>query len=94
MARVSLIKYSSAFVVMPDGFGTLDEVFEAVTLTQTGKLDPFPIIAMGGAFWDTMRAFIEDTMIAKCTNLPADLDHEPNDPRNAVALIGRCSRPG
>ena len=49
--KVMLVKYSSAFVVMPGGFGTLDEAFEVGTLIQTGKLDKFPIVGLGGDFW-------------------------------------------
>ena len=72
--KVMLVKYSSAIVVMPGGFGTLDEVFEVVTLIQTEKLDAFPIIAMGGEFWQHLRAFGRDTMIAEGTISPEDLD--------------------
>jgi len=70
--KVMLVKYSSAFVVMPGGFGTLDEAFEVVTLIQTGKLERFPIIAMGGEFWQHMAAFIRDTMVAEKTIDPDD----------------------
>jgi uncharacterized protein (TIGR00730 family) len=72
--KVMLVKYSSAFVVMPGGFGTLDEAFEVITLIQTAKLDTFPIVAMGGEFWQHMRNFIRDTMIAEGTISPEDLD--------------------
>lgn len=57
--KVMLIKYSTAFVVMPGGFGTLDEAFEVATLIQTGKLDKFPIVAMGTAFWEPIRNFLQ-----------------------------------
>jgi hypothetical protein len=50
--KVMLVKYSTAFVVMPGGFGTLDEAFEVITLMQTGKLRSFPLVAMGGDFPD------------------------------------------
>ncbi len=72
--KVMLVKYSSAFAVMPGGFGTLDEVFEVVTLIQTGKLDGFPIVAMGGSFWDHMASFVQKTMISERTISPKDLD--------------------
>ncbi len=61
--KAMLIKYSSAFVVMPGGFGTLDEAFEVITLVQTGKLEEFPIIGMGGDFWGHLRQFGYDTML-------------------------------
>ncbi len=72
--KVMLVKYSSAFAVMPGGFGTLDEVFEVVTLIQTGKLDGFPIVAMGGGFWDHMASFVQKTMIDERTISPEDLE--------------------
>ena len=53
--KVMLVKYSCAFIVMPGGLGTLDELFEAATLVQCGKIGPFPIILMGVKFWEGMR---------------------------------------
>jgi uncharacterized protein (TIGR00730 family) len=61
--KVMLVKYSSAFVVMPGGFGTMDEAFEVATLIQTGKLDRFPIVGLGGDFWTELRKFARDTML-------------------------------
>ena len=63
--KVMLVKHSSAFVVMPGGFGTLDEAFEVITLMQTGKLHSFPLIGMGGHFWEHLRRFGQDTMVAE-----------------------------
>ena len=63
--KVMLVKFSSAFVVMPGGFGTLDEAFEVGTLIQTGKLERFPIVALGGDFWGQLRRFIRETMLAR-----------------------------
>lgn len=63
--KVMMVKYSSAFVVMPGGFGTLDEAFEVATLIQTGKLDRFPIVGMGGEFWTQLRQFARETMLEK-----------------------------
>ena len=62
--KVLLVKYSSAFVVMPGGFGTLDEDFEVATLIQTGKLERFPIVGMGLDFWTQLRRFARETMLA------------------------------
>lgn len=62
--KVMLVKYSSAFVVMPGGFGTLDEAFEIATLVQTGKLERFPIVGMGLDFWYQLRKFARETMLA------------------------------
>jgi len=61
--KVMLVKYSSAFVVMPGGFGTLDEAFEVATLIQTGKLERFPIVGLGGDFWTQLRKFARETML-------------------------------
>ena len=72
--KVMLVKYSCAFVIMPGGFGTLDEAFEVATLIHTGKLERFPVVAMGSSFWDHMRDFIRDTMMAQQTISPEDLD--------------------
>lgn len=63
--KVMMVKYSSAFVVMPGGFGTMDEAFEVATLIQTGKLDRFPIVGMGGDFWSQLRKFARETMLEK-----------------------------
>ena len=72
--KVMLVKYSCAFVVMPGGFGTLDEVFETLTLIQTGKINEFPVIAMGTEFWAEMRDFLKKGPIAEKTIDPADLN--------------------
>ena len=70
-----LVKYSSAFVVMPGGFGTLDEAFEVITLMQTGKLQRFPLVAMGGAFWHHLHDFMRKTMLqANKPSGAADID--------------------
>ena len=57
--RVMFVKYSKAFVVMPGGFGTLDELFEIVTLIQTKKIDPFPVILVGREFWKGLLEWLE-----------------------------------
>ena len=65
--KVMLVKYSSAFVVFPGGFGTLDEAFETVTLMQTDKIEDFPLISMGVAFWQPMADFMRDTLVTQGT---------------------------
>jgi uncharacterized protein (TIGR00730 family) len=72
--KVMLVKYSSAFVLMPGGFGTLDEGFEVITLLQTGKLEGFPMVILGSKFWRGMREFAERTLIATGAIDPGDLD--------------------
>jgi uncharacterized protein (TIGR00730 family) len=87
--KVMLVKYSNAFVVMPGGFGTLDEAFEVVTLVQTGKLEAFPIVAMGGEFWSNLTEFVRDTMVAHGTIDASDLDliRQIDDVDEAVRFI-------
>ena len=87
--KVMLIKYSSAFVVMPGGFGTLDEAFEVVTLIQTGKLEGFPVIGMGGEFWDHLRQFARDTMLQDGVIGEEDLDliHRADNVEEAIRII-------
>lgn len=56
--KVMLVKYSCAYIVLPGGLGTLDELFEAATLLQCGKIGPFPLILIGREFWNGMRDFL------------------------------------
>ena len=72
--KVMLVKYSSAFVVMPGGVGTLDEAFEVLTLIQCHKLKGFPIVAMGSEFWEHMRQFVRGALVSEKTISPEDLD--------------------
>jgi uncharacterized protein (TIGR00730 family) len=87
--KVMLVKYSSAFIVMPGGFGTLDEIFEVLTLIQTGKLDRFPVVTMGGGFWEHLRDFIFRTLVAESTIDASDLElaKPARTPEEAVRLI-------
>jgi hypothetical protein len=61
--KVMLVKFSCAFVVMPGGFGTLDETFEIATLMQTNKLGHFPLVAVGREFWDQFDVFVREAMV-------------------------------
>ncbi len=61
--KLMLVKYSYAFIAMPGGFGTLDEIFEVATLIQTRKIDSFPCVLMGLDYWAPLRAFIERAMV-------------------------------
>lgn len=72
--KVMLVKYSYAFIVMPGGFGTLDELFESATLIQTGKIEDFPIVLMGKDYWEPMLDFVRDTMVQEGTIAQADVD--------------------
>jgi uncharacterized protein (TIGR00730 family) len=69
--KVMLVKYSHAFVVLPGGFGTMDEIFETLTLVQTGKISQFPIVAMGSEYWGHLANLV-DQMVAHGTIDAAD----------------------
>ncbi len=69
------VKYSQGFVVMPGGFGTLDEMFEAITLIQTKKIGKFPIILVGSEFWSGLIDWIKTVMLEKYFNAsPEDMN--------------------
>lgn len=73
--KVMFVKYSQGFVVMPGGFGTLDELFEAITLIQTHKIDKFPIILVGHEFWDGLLEWVKTTLLDNFKNISAgDID--------------------
>jgi hypothetical protein len=87
--KVMLVKYSQAFVVMPGGLGTLDELFEVATLIQTGKLHKFPCVVMGKEFWEKMSNFVRETLIGSGA---VDVDElsftkETDSPDEAVEFI-------
>jgi uncharacterized protein (TIGR00730 family) len=71
--KVMLVKYSCAFVVMPGGYGTLDEAFETVTLIQTGKIEHFPLIAMGTEFWHPVGDALKQSLLEGATISPEDV---------------------
>ena len=72
--KVMLVKYAQAFVVFPGGFGTLDELFESLTLIQTLKIHPFPVFLVGSAFWGGLVDWVRDTLAGQGTISPEDLD--------------------
>ena len=87
--KVMFVKYSCAFVLMPGGFGTLDEIFEVATLMQTGKIEKFPIVVMGSSFWKPMRGFIQNSLLKEATISKEDLAlwDTTDTPKDAVRLI-------
>ncbi|MCQ2959686.1 MAG: TIGR00730 family Rossman fold protein [Bacteroidales bacterium] len=73
--KTMFMRYSQGFIVMPGGFGTLDELFEAVTLIQTGKIDHFPIVLVGKSYWDGLMKWVKETMLDQEGNIsPKDMD--------------------
>jgi len=71
--KLMFVKYARGFIIFPGGFGTLDETFEALTLSQTGKIDPFPILLFGSDFWGEMIKWFRDVLIQKRTIDEGDL---------------------
>jgi uncharacterized protein (TIGR00730 family) len=87
--KVMLVKYSYGFVVLPGGFGTLDEVFETATLIQTGKARDFPVVLMGSDFWTPLIEFMRHTLVAQGKIDAEDLDRliVTDDPEEAAGYI-------
>jgi len=71
--KTCFIKYSQAFVVLPGGFGTMDELFEALTLVATGKITKFPIVLVGRQYWAGLLSWLKDTMLARANIGPDEL---------------------
>lgn len=72
--KTMLVKYAQAFVIFPGGFGTLDELFEAITLIQTGKIKNFPVVLYGSAYWQGLLAWIRSVLLSEGKIATADLD--------------------
>src|SRR5579875_376581 len=87
--KTVFVKYSQAFVVLPGGFGTMDELFEALTLVQTGKITKFPIVLVGSSYWSGLLSWLKSTMLGAANVSPADLDllYVADDPAEVVRII-------
>ncbi|MDG3012499.1 TIGR00730 family Rossman fold protein [Rhodococcus sp. D2-41] len=87
--KTMFVKYSQAFVCFPGGFGTLDELFEALTLVQTGKITRFPIILFGSQFWSGLTSWIENSLLESGKIAPADVGllHVTDSVEDAVQVI-------
>jgi uncharacterized protein (TIGR00730 family) len=72
--KLMLVKYSYAFVALPGGFGTLDEIFEIATLIQTGKIQEFPLVLIGREFWRPLADFFRDRLLVEATIAPGDTE--------------------
>jgi len=72
--KVMFVKYAMAYVILPGGFGTMDELFEAVTLIQTKRIRSFPLILMGSDYWQGLLDWMKKTMLQEGKILPADLE--------------------
>ena len=87
--KVMFVKFASAYVVMPGGFGTLDELMEALTLVQTGKTRKMPIILVGSQFWGGLTDWFRSTLIEEKVISPEDMDliKVIDDPATVVSAI-------
>ena len=94
--KTMFVKYAQGFVVFPGGFGTLDELFEALTLVQTGKVTRFPIVLMGAEYWRGLIGWLQDTVAAEKKIAAVDLDlfSVTDDVDAAVDFIVRVNRAG
>ena len=87
--KVMFVKYAQAYIGMPGGFGTMDEIFEAITLIQTKRIKPFPVILMGKDYWTGLIDWIRGTLLERGYVSPGDLDIVAvlDDPDEAVNMI-------
>lgn len=87
--KTMFVKYAQGFIVLPGGFGTLDELFEALTLIQTQKITRFPVVLMGTSFWEGLLDWVRNTMLEAGNISPEDLDlfKLTDDPVEAVDII-------
>ena len=87
--KVMFVKYAVAYVIMPGGFGTMDELFEALTLIQTRRIKSFPLILMGSDYWQGLLDWLKKTMLTEGKIIPADLDliQVIDDPEEVVKHI-------
>ncbi len=89
--KVIFIKYAQAYVVLPGGFGTLDELFEALTLIQTDRIKPFPVILVGNDYWKGLLDWVQDRLLETGKISPEDLDliQLLDEPKEIVATVKR-----
>lgn len=87
--KLMLVKYALGFVIFPGGLGTIDELYEALTLIQTGKIERFPVILMGSEYWQGLVEWMETKMLAEAMINPEDLNllKITDDPDQAVEII-------
>ena len=92
--KVMLVKYSYAFIVLPGGFGTMDEIFETATLIQTGKMKDFPIVIMGEDYWRPLIKLLEEKMVREGTIDQEDVDRLTitDSPEEAVSRVLQSAR--
>lgn len=92
--KTMLVKYAQAFVILPGGFGTMDELFEALTLIQTGKVQNFPVVLVGKSYWGGLIDWLRTTMLAEGKISAPDLDliYLTDNPEDVRDYIIRCHK--
>jgi len=89
--KVMFVKYATAYIIMPGGFGTLDEFFEAVTLIQTHRIKPFPVILVGSEYWSGLIKWVKERLLEEKRISPEDLEilQVMDDPEEIVKAVKR-----
>jgi uncharacterized protein (TIGR00730 family) len=92
--KTMFVKYADGFVILPGGFGTMDELFEALTLIQTGKIQHFPIILVGKAFFGGLIDWMRATLLAEGMVSPGDIDliALTDDPKEVIEIVRTAAR--
>ncbi len=87
--KVMFVKYAQAYIIMPGGLGTLDEMFETLTLVQTGRIRKMPVILMGTAFWEGLLDWIKNSLAQGGMISPEDIDlfHLADEPEQALEIV-------
>jgi hypothetical protein len=87
--KTMFVKYADGFVILPGGFGTLDELFEAITLIQTGKVSHFPVVLVGRSYWSGLLDWVRGTLLAAgaVSEVDIDLIQITDDPDEVVAIM-------
>jgi uncharacterized protein (TIGR00730 family) len=90
--KTMFVKPAEGFVIFPGGFGTLDELFEALTLIQTGKVLNFPVVLFGSEFWEGLLDWVRERLLAERMISPDDIDllRVTDDPNEAVDIVASC----
>lgn len=93
--KVMLVKYASAFILLPGGYGTMDELFETLTLIQTRKIKPFPVVLIGKDYWRGLLDWMKERMLGEDMISPEDMDlfHLTDSVEEAISLVKKY-RPG